>query len=229
MQENLVVPNHIGFIMDGNGRWAQAKGKPRNYGHGKGADKIEEVVEWSFNAGIKCVSLYAFSQENLGRPKEEVEKIFSLLEKFLKKFSKSLIKNEIRLVVSGELDVLDKEVLKSLHEVEQKTSCFLDRTLNIAFNYGGRQDIVSAVNRLIQKEEAITEESLSNELANRGIGDMDLVVRTSGEQRISNFYLWQISYAEIYFSKLLWPDFSKEEFDNILNWFSNRKRRFGKL
>lgn len=229
MQENLVVPNHIGFIMDGNGRWAQAKGKPRNYGHTKGADKIEDVVEWSFKAGIKCVSLYAFSKENLGRPKEEVEKIFSLLAKFLSKFSKSLIKNEIRLVVSGDLDVLDKSTLENVYAIEEKTAIFKDRTLNIAFNYGGRQDIVSAVNRLIKNGETVTEESISKELSNRGIGDIDLVVRTSGEQRISNFYLWQISYAEIYFSNLLWPDFSKEEFDNILTWFSLRKRRFGKL
>lgn len=229
MQDNIVVPNHIGFIMDGNGRWAQSKGKPRNYGHTKGADKIEDVVEWCFKAGIKCVSLYAFSKENLGRPKEEVDKIFSLLATFLKKFSKSLIKNEICLVVSGDLDVLDKSTLETLRSLEEQTSVFKDRTLNIAFNYGGRQDIVSAVNRLISKSEEVTEDSLSKELSNRGIGDIDLVVRTSGEQRISNFYLWQISYAEIYFSNLLWPDFSKEEFDNILNWFSLRKRRFGKL
>ncbi len=229
MQENLVVPNHIGFIMDGNGRWAKERGKPRNYGHSKGADKIEDVVEWCFNSGIKCVSLYAFSKENLGRPEDEVKKLFSLLEKFIKKCYKMLVKNQIRLVVSGDVEILNDGVLQSIRDIEEKTAIYPEKTLNIAFNYGGRQDIVGAVNRLIDKGEKVTEDSLSKELSNRGIGDIDLVVRTSGEQRISNFYLWQVSYAEIYFSKLLWPDFSKEELDEILKWFSNRKRRFGKL
>lgn len=229
MESKIIVPNHIGFIMDGNGRWAKKQGKPRNYGHQKGADKVEDVVTWCFEAGVKYVSLYAFSCENWGRPKEEVDKIISLLVKFLKKYTKTLIKNEIRLVVSGDISVFDSDIIESIKKAEELTSHFKERTLNIAINYGGRQEIVSAVNNLIDKGEAVSIESLSNQLAVRGIPDIDLVVRTSGEIRISNFYLWQIAYAELYFTDVLWPDFSKEEFENALIWYSNRNRRFGKL
>lgn len=229
MESKIIVPNHIGFIMDGNGRWAKKQGKPRNYGHQKGAEKVEDVVTWCFEAGVKYVSLYAFSCENWGRPKEEVDKIISLLVNFLKKYTKTLIKNEIRLVVSGDISVFDSDIIESIKKAEELTSHFKERTLNIAINYGGRQEIVSAVNNLIDKGEAVSIESLSNQLAVRGIPDIDLVVRTSGEIRISNFYLWQIAYAELYFTDVLWPDFSKEEFENALIWYSNRNRRFGKL
>ncbi len=229
MEEIKNVPNHIGFIMDGNGRWAKKQGKPRNYGHIKGADKVEEVVKWSFEAGVKCVTLYAFSSENWGRPKEEVDKIFDLLVKFLKKYSKSLIKNEIRLVVSGVLTPLSEELKTAIVNLEEKTSSFKERTLNIALNYGGRQEIVNAVNSLTERGEVISEKTISSELCKNGIFDIDLVVRTSGEQRVSNFYLWQIAYAELYFTEALWPDFDKNEFDKALNWYANRNRRFGKL
>ncbi len=229
MIENKIVPNHVGFIMDGNGRWAKKQGKPRNFGHIKGADKVEEVVKWSFDAGVKCITLYAFSSENWGRPKEEVDKILELLVKFLKKYLTSLIKNEIRLVVSGDLTLLSPELKKAIVSAEEKTENFKERILNIALSYGGRQEIVNAVNSLIKKGEEITENSLSNELAKRGIPDMDLVVRTSGEQRVSNFYLWQIAYAELYFTNALWPEFTKEEFDKAIDWYTSRNRRFGKL
>lgn len=229
MQENKIIPRHVGFIMDGNGRWAKKQGKPRNYGHTKGADKVEEVVAWSFEAGIKVVTLYAFSSENWGRPKEEVDKILELLVKFLKKYSNSLVKNQIRLVVSGDITVLDKNLQDEIIKVEEKTSKFLDKTLNIALNYGGRQEIVTATNNLIKKGVEITEASLSEELSKRNIPDMDLVIRTSGEQRISNFYLWQIAYAELYFTEALWPELDKNEFDKALNWYLGRNRRFGKL
>ncbi len=229
MEDIKKVPNHIGFIMDGNGRWAKKQGKPRNYGHIKGADKVEEVVQWSFEAGVKCVTLYAFSCENWGRPKEEVDKIFDLLVKFLKKYSKLLIKNEIRLVVSGALNPLSEELQSAIVSLEEKTGSFKDKTLNIALNYGGRQEIVCAVNSLIESGNPVTESSISNELFKKGVPDLDLVVRTSGEQRVSNFYLWQIAYAELYFTEALWPDFDKNEFDKALNWYNNRNRRFGKL
>lgn len=229
MQEDRIVPRHVGFIMDGNGRWAKKQGKPRNFGHIKGADKVEEVVNWCFNEGVKCVTLYAFSSENWGRPKEEVDKILELLVKFLKKYLTSLIKNEIRLVVSGDLSPLSDELKKAIKNAEDKTASFSGHTLNIALSYGGRQEIVCAVNNLIEKGEKITENSLSLELSKRGIPDLDLVVRTSGEQRVSNFYLWQIAYAELYFTDALWPEFTKEEFDKAINWYTSRNRRFGKL
>jgi undecaprenyl diphosphate synthase len=229
MVENIIIPNHVGFIMDGNGRWAKKQGKPRNYGHVKGADKVEEVVSWSFEAGIKVVTLYAFSSENWGRPKEEVDKILDLLVKFLNKYSSSLVKNQIRLVVSGDVTVLSDTLQKAIKSVEEKTSKFLDRTLNIALNYGGRQEIVTASNNLIKKGVEITEKTLTEELSTRGIPDIDLVIRTSGEQRVSNFYLWQIAYAELYFTEVLWPELDKNEFDKALSWYSSRNRRFGKL
>ncbi|MBO5888713.1 MAG: di-trans,poly-cis-decaprenylcistransferase [Clostridia bacterium] len=229
MEQNIIIPNHVGFIMDGNGRWAKKQGKPRNYGHVKGADKVEEVVSWSFEAGIKVVTLYAFSSENWGRPKEEVDKILDLLVKFLNKYSSSLVKNQIRLVVSGDVTALSDTLQKAIKSVEEKTSRFLDRTLNIALNYGGRQEIVTASNNLIKKGVEITEKTLTEELSTRGIPDIDLVIRTSGEQRISNFYLWQIAYAELYFTEVLWPELDKNEFDKALSWYSSRNRRFGKL
>ena len=229
MQENRIVPNHVGFIMDGNGRWAKKQGKPRNYGHIKGADKVEEVVKWCFEKGIKCVTLYAFSSENWGRPKEEVDKILQLLVKFLKKFLSSLIKNEIRLVVSGDLSPLNCDLKEAILKAEEKTANYKERTLNIALSYGGRQEIVSAVNELLKNGEEITENTLSKELSKKGIPDIDLVVRTSGEQRVSNFYLWQIAYAEIYFTDVLWPELTKEDFDKAIDWYTSRNRRFGKL
>ncbi len=229
MQDGKKAPIHVGFIMDGNGRWAKKQNKPRNFGHSKGADRVEDVVQWSFEAGIQCVTLYAFSQENWGRPKEEVDKILDLLVKFLKKYSKSLVQNQIRLVVSGDVSVLNDALQSSIKDVEEKTANFKGKTLNIALNYGGRQEIVKAVNSLAERGVEITEGSLSSELNSRGIPDMDLVVRTSGEQRVSNFYLWQIAYAELYFTSALWPDFDKNEFDKALEWYYNRDRRFGKL
>ncbi len=203
MQEINNIPSHIGFIMDGNGRWAKKQGKPRNFGHQKGADRVKDVVSWSFERGIKCVSLYAFSSENWGRPKEEVDKILSLLNKFLKNYEKSLEENKIRLVVSGDMSRLDENLQKQIAKTENLTKDFKDRTLNIALNYGGRQEIVGAVNNLIKNGLSVTEQSLSSELEKRGIPDLDLVVRTSGEQRISNFYLWQIAYSELYFTDAL--------------------------
>ena len=229
MQENKNIPNHIGFIMDGNGRWAKKQGKPRNYGHSKGAERVKDVVSWSFEAGIKYVSLYAFSSENWGRPKEEVDKILSLLNKFLKNYSKTLEENQIRLVVSGDLSKLDKSLQEQIANIESATGRFKDRTLNIAINYGGRQEIVCAVNNLIKNKVEITEQTLSKELSKRDIPDLDLVVRTSGEQRVSNFYLWQIAYSELYFTDALWPDFDKIEFDKAIDWYLKRNRRFGKL
>ena len=229
MQDNIIMPHHVGFIMDGNGRWAKKQGKPRNFGHIKGADKVEEVVKWCFESGIECVTLYAFSSENWGRPKEEVDKILELLVKFLKQYLKSLLKNQIRLVVSGDLSPLSEELKKAINSAEEQTASFSGKTLNIALSYGGRQEIVNAVNDLIEKGEKVTVNSLSGELTKRGIPDMDLVVRTSGEQRVSNFYLWQIAYAELYFTNALWPDFTKEEFDKAIEWYTSRNRRFGKL
>ncbi len=230
MQNEKVIPRHIGFIMDGNGRWAKERNKPRTFGHIKGSDRVEDVVTWSFDAGVECVSLYAFSTENKSRPKEEVDKIMSILEKFLDKFKSTLIKNEIRLKVLGDITILSPKIQELIIKRQEETKNFTKKTLNIALNYGGRQEIVHAVNEIIKNgEKNLTEESFSKYLYTENEPDVDLLVRTSGEQRVSNFMLWQIAYAEMYFTNAYWPDFDKKEFDKALEWFANRNRRFGKI
>lgn len=229
MQEVFKVPNHVGFIMDGNGRWATKQNKPRNYGHQKGAENVKNIVSLCFERGVKVVSLYAFSCENFGRPKEEVDKILNLLQNFLNKYIKTLIKNEIRLVVSGDISVFNDNLKKSIINCEEKTSKFTNRTLNIAINYSGKQEIVFAVNNLIKKGCEITEASIQQELQIRDIPNIDLVIRTSGEQRLSNFFIWQTAYSELYFTEAFWPEFDEVELNKALIWYSKRERRFGKL
>lgn len=229
MTENMVVPTHVGFIMDGNGRWAKQKGKPRNFGHQKGAENVEKVVSACFSNGIKYVSLYAFSTENWGRPENEVKKIMDLLYKFLIKYTKTLIKNEIRFMVSGDKDGLSKELRELIVKTEEITKSY-SKTLNIAINYGGKQEIVSAVNKIITLGETqVTEETISNHLYTSELPDIDLVIRTSGEQRLSNFFIWQCAYAEFYFTSVLWPDFDENCLQDAISWYSKRNRRFGKL
>lgn len=224
------IPSHVGFIMDGNGRWAKSRNKPRNYGHKKGADRVEEIVSASFNYGVKCVSLYAFSTENWSRPKEEVDKILSILQKFLDKYSKKLIRNKIKLLVSGDLSKLPSDIQKSIEQRISETACFDDKILNIAVNYGSKQEITHAVNLILKSgKNVISESDIANNLYTKDLPDIDLVVRTSGEQRLSNFFLWQCAYAEFYFTDVLWPDFDENELLKAFSWFKDRDRRFGKI
>ena len=218
---------HVGFIMDGNGRWAKRKNKPRTYGHKKGADAIVGVVEECFDSGVEVVSLYAFSTENWSRPKAEIDAIFDLLGVFLKRYSKTLFDKEIRLLISGDLTPVSDSLKKRAEKLMKDTAHFNERVLNIALNYGSKTEIVRAVNLLKDKAGEITEEDISNNLYTRGLPDIDLVVRTSGETRLSNFFLWQCAYAEFYFTDVLWPDFNKEETQKAIEWFYGRKRRFG--
>ena len=227
MANNTKTLRHVGFIMDGNGRWAKSKGKSRNYGHIEGSNRVEEIVTACFSMGIECVSLYAFSTENWARPKEEVDKILGILKTFLTKHKKALLKNQVRLVVSGDKTKLPLDVQLKISDVESITSKFSGRTLNVAVNYGGRQDIVNAVNSLISKgETTVTEQSLNSMLYTGELPEIDLVIRTSGEQRLSNFFIWQTAYAELYFTEVLWPDFSKEELEKAVKWYYTRERRF---
>ena len=226
----MKIPRHIAFIMDGNGRWAKLKGQPRNFGHLKGADRIEEIVLESFDLGVECVSFYAFSTENWGRPKEEIDKLMSILKSFLKKHLKLLIKNQVKLVISGDLTNLDSSLVKEINNALEKTSAFTGKVMNIAFNYGGRQEILNAVNILIKSgKTSVTEQDFENALYTKGLPDIDLMIRTSGEQRTSNFFPWQLVYAELYFTEVLWPDFSKEELIKAIKWYTLRDRRFGKV
>lgn len=229
MAEEKKVPRHIGFIMDGNGRWAKLRGKSRSYGHKKGADVIEEVVSACFDEGVEAVSLYAFSTENWSRPKEEIDTIFDLLEKFLRRYENKLVNERIRLIISGDLSEISEKLRNRSISVMKNTEHFVGKTLNIAINYGGRAEIVRAAKLLSETGEPITEENLAGRLYTTGLPDIDLVVRTSGESRLSNFFLWQCAYAELYFTDVLWPDFKTEELKKALDWFAGRKRRFGNI
>lgn len=229
MAEEKKVPRHIGFIMDGNGRWAKLRGKSRSYGHKKGADVIEEVVSACFFEGVEAVSLYAFSTENWSRPKEEIDTIFDLLEKFLRRYENKLVNERIRLIISGDLSEISEELRNRSISVMKNTERFVGKTLNIAINYGGRAEIVRAAKLLAEAGEPITEENLAGRLYTAGLPDIDLAVRTSGESRLSNFFLWQCAYAELYFTDVLWPDFGTEELKKALEWFAGRKRRFGNI
>lgn len=229
MAEEKKVPRHIGFIMDGNGRWAKLRGKSRSYGHKKGADVIEEVVSACFDEGMEAVSLYAFSTENWSRPKEEIDTIFDLLEKFLRRYENKLVNERIRLIISGDLSEISEKLRNRSISVMKNTERFVGKTLNIAINYGGRAEIVRAAKLLSETGEPITEENLAGRLYTTGLPDIDLVVRTSGESRLSNFFLWQCAYAELYFTDVLWPDFKTEELKKALDWFAGRKRRFGNI
>ena len=218
---------HVGFIMDGNGRWAKERSKPRTFGHKKGADAIIDVLEECFDSGVEVVSLYAFSTENWARPQDEIDAIFDLLGKFLKKYSKKLFEKKSRLIISGDLSPVSEELRERCVKLMQDTAHFTEHVLNIALNYGSRVELVRAFNLLKQKQGEITEEDISNALYTKGLPDIDLVVRTSGEMRLSNFFLWQCAYAEFYFTDVLWPDFDKEQTKKAIEWFYGRKRRFG--
>lgn len=226
----MTLPRHIAFIMDGNGRWATLRKKPRTFGHSKGSQVIRRIVEKCFNSGIEVVSLYAFSTENWSRPKEEVDKIFSLLKKFIDKYTNTLIKNKARLLVSGDVNALPVDLKNSIEKVEALTGEFSDHVLNIAINYGARAEIVRAVQKLLKENvTTVTEQSFSEYLYTAGLPDVDMIVRTSGEKRISNFLLYQSAYAELYFTDVLWPDFNVAELEKALEWFNGRKRRYGNV
>lgn len=228
MEEQKIAPRHVGIIMDGNGRWAKLRGKPRSYGHKKGADVIDEVVTACFERGADVVSLYAFSTENWVRPKEEVDAIFGLLGILIDKKLAKLIKREVKLIISGDISPLPESLRKKCLNAVQKSGKFKGKVLNVALNYGSRAEITRAVNLAIESGKTeLTEKDISAGLYTAGLPDIDLVIRTSGEMRLSNFFLWQCAYAEFYFTDVLWPDFHKEELDKAFEWYSHRKRRFG--
>ncbi|MGB9790924.1 MAG: polyprenyl diphosphate synthase [Thermotoga caldifontis] len=223
-------PVHVAIIMDGNGRWAQKRGLPRVEGHRRGALKAERVVEWAAELGIKYVTFYAFSTENWKRPKEEVEYLFSLLVTLLRKKLKKMLEQGVRLRFAGAIDELPDSVANFCHECEEKTKQNDRIHAILALNYGGRREIVDAINKAIQNGVTrVDEDRFRNWLYLPDVPDPDLVIRTSGEMRISNFLLWQIAYSELYFTKVLWPDFTKQEFLKAIEDYEKRQRRFGGL
>lgn len=229
-------PVHIAVIMDGNGRWAKKRLMNRVKGHEKGADAIRGIVELSREIGLKYLSLYAFSTENWNRPKTEVSALMSLLEKFIKNERSNFLENDIRLNAFGDLEKLPEKVLKKLNALMDETRYNSTMCLNMCLSYGGRNEILHAVrkiaadveNNLISPDD-ITEETISANLYTKGFPDPDILIRTSGEMRLSNFMMWQLSYAELFFTKTLWPDFTREEFLDIIRKFQTRDRRFGKV
>jgi len=230
------LPRHVAVIMDGNGRWAKKRLMNRIKGHEKGSETVRTVVRTSREVGISVLTLYAFSTENWQRPKAEVAALMMLLDRFLKSERKEMMDNDIRLNTIGQIDRLPGFVRKVLEEIMQVTGQNRSMTLNLALSYGARNEIVRMVRSIAEKSisgditpEAISEQLVSDHLYTADFPDPDLLIRTSGEMRISNFLLWQIAYSEIYVTKTLWPDFSKEEYLQILKDYQQRERRFGKV
>ena len=229
------VPNHIAIIMDGNGRWASKRGKPRVFGHKNGVNSIKEAIEGCSDLGIKYLTLYAFSTENWNRPKAEVRTLMSLLVSSLKKELKTLQKNNIKLNAIGNLENLPGKARKELLEVIEKTRNNSTSTLTLALSYGSKEEIVNVIKNISKKVvnnelkiEEINEKIINNHLYTFSLPAVDFMIRTSGEKRISNFLLWQIAYAELYFTETLWPDFKKENLFKAIVDYQNRERRFGK-
>lgn len=228
------IPVHVAIIMDGNGRWAAAKGLPRIAGHNAGANSVEEAIKAAKESGVKVLTLYAFSTENWKRPKQEVDALFGLLENYIDSKADTMIKNGIRISAIGRIEELPDRVQRKLKSVMDRTRDCSSLLLNIALNYGSRTEIADAA-RVIAKDcvsgkvdpDDIDEKTFSGYLYTKDLPDPDLLIRTSGEMRLSNFLLWQLSYSEIYISKKLWPDFKKSDFIEALNEYQNRQRRYG--
>ncbi|WP_418179613.1 di-trans,poly-cis-decaprenylcistransferase [Aliarcobacter lanthieri] len=222
-------PEHIAIIMDGNGRWAKQRGLKRTAGHEEGAKVVREITTYCTKVDIKYLTLYAFSTENWNRPKLEVEYLMKLLEKFLKNELETLMKNEIRFKAIGDLSKFSNSLQKTIKEVEEKTLNNKNLTQVLALNYGSKDEIVRAIKKLNEKKLEITEENFESCLDTAGFSNVDLLIRTSGEIRLSNYLLWQNAYAELFFTNTLWPDFNSNELELILEDFKKRQRRFGAL
>lgn len=234
MTEESKIPQHVAIILDGNGRWAKSKGMPRNYGHVQGAKTVEVICEEAYRMGIQYLTVYAFSTENWNRPEEEVSALMGLLRNYMKTCLKTAAKNNMCVRVIGEKSRLDEDIRKRIGELEEATKENTGLHFQIAINYGGRDEIIRAAKKLaaqvregtLQPEE-ITEERFDGMLDTAGIPEPDLLIRTCGEQRISNFLLWQLAYTEFYFTPVAWPDFSKEELEKAVAAYNKRDRRYG--
>ena len=230
-----MLPKHLAIIMDGNGRWAKQQGKPRIFGHEKGAKTVREIIQEVSEIGIPYLTLYAFSTENWKRPKLEVEALMRLLSRYLKKELAIMQENNIRLNAIGDLESLPSKVRKELYKAMEQTQNNTSTTVSLALAYGGQQELLQMTQQLAQRvqqglltPQQITPERIQQTHYTQNIPPVDLLIRTSGECRISNFLLWQIAYAELYFTDILWPDFSPEELRKALANYQNRERRFGK-
>jgi undecaprenyl diphosphate synthase len=230
----LTIPAHVGVIMDGNGRWARARGKPRTDGHIEGVKALRRLVELSIRHGVRYLTVFSFSSENWTRPADEVQFIFGLLRRFVASDLERLIKNDVRVRIIGSRQGLEGSLQRLIDDVEDKTRHNCGLTLLIAFNYGSKTEIADATRRIAEdvaagrlRPENITEQTVENALYTSGIPDPDLIIRTSGEHRISNFLLWQSAYSEFVFVDQNWPDFDANTFRQVLEEYSTRERRFG--
>ncbi|MBP3874908.1 MAG: isoprenyl transferase [Lachnospiraceae bacterium] len=232
--QSLKVPAHIAIIMDGNGRWAKKRGMPRTFGHSQGAKVVEQILEDADHIGVKYLTVYAFSTENWSRPQTEVKALMNLLRRYMKTSLAKCAKNNVRVRVIGDKSMLDQDLQDSIADLERDTAANTGIGFQIAINYGGRDEIVRAVRRAAEKgllnDPGRIDESLLNDcLDTAGIPDPDLLIRTCGEQRISNFLLWQLAYSEMYFTDKSWPEFDREELLKAIDAFNHRERRYGGL
>ena len=228
------VPQHVAIILDGNGRWAKKKGMPRNFGHTQGSKNVERICEDAYKMGINYLTVYAFSTENWKRPKEEVDALMNLLRSYMKTCLKTAEKNRMRVRVIGDKTALDEDIRTRIAELEEATKENDGLCFQIALNYGSRDEMVRAVKRVCEdcKEgkvnpQEIDEALFEQYLDTHDIPDPELMIRTSGEQRLSNYLLWQLAYSEFYFTDVLWPDFTKEDLKEAIEYYNNRERRFG--
>lgn len=226
-QEN--IPNHVAIIMDGNGRWVTKRNKPRVFGHNEGMKRVVDVVENSLTIGIKYLTLYAFSTENWKRPKKEIDFLMQILIKYIDEQLNRLISNGVKINILGDIEPLPDKVVDKINYAIDSTKSNSKLILNIAINYGSRQEILRAVNLAVKDGKEVSEEEFSSYLYTKDQPDVDLLIRPGGEKRLSNFLLYQMSYAELYFSDIYWPDFKMEELLEAVKWYQERNRRFGGL
>ena len=232
--EELRIPKHVAIILDGNGRWAKKRLMPRKYGHAQGAKTVERICEEAWRMGIKYLTVYAFSTENWKRPEDEIDAIMKLLRDYLKNCLEISRKNDMRVRVIGDRSRLKDDIVKAIEELEEKSKNNNGLNFQVALNYGGRDEITRAVRNIAQqvkdgtlKVEDINQDTISSSLDTADIPDPDLMIRTSGEQRISKYLLWQLAYSEFYFTDVLWPDFTKEDLEKAVAFYNQRDRRFG--
>ncbi|RKM55536.1 isoprenyl transferase [Butyrivibrio sp. X503] len=235
-QELMNVPEHVAIILDGNGRWAKAKGMPRNYGHMQGAKAVEDILVDARDLGIKYLTVYAFSTENWSRPEAEVSALMTILRNYLKTSIKKSMKNNVRCRVIGDRSALSEDIQKAIAELEEATAGNTGLTFTIAINYGSRDEITRSVKKIAAKVESgelkaddITEELIAKNLDTDFLPDPDLLIRTCNEQRVSNFLLWQLAYTEFYYTPIAWPDFNKAELVKAIEAYGGRNRKFGGL
>lgn len=232
----MQVPNHIAIILDGNGRWAKARNLPRNAGHTQGAKNVEDICDIAGHMGVKYLTFYAFSTENWNRPKEEVDALMKLLDNYLKNCLNTAKKNNMRVRIIGDITKLNPKTQEKIIELERESSIYDGLNLTIAINYGSRDEILRATKKMYADLDAgkialddITEDTISSYLDTAQIPDPDLLIRTSGELRLSNYLLWQLAYSEFYFTEVPWPSFGKEDLEKAIEEYNNRNRRYGKL